>query len=562
MSLLGKSTAGASFLVVGQIVTKLFTFLLNQSLIRYISPQVFGVSSYLEFLLTTALFFSREAVRLSIQRTESTTGDNENSESKKEKSGKDKLKYLDISSIDGTYQSIINFGYVAVLVGVPLSLSIFYWQLQTSHVLQETLLPLQHSTKTLALVALSVLLELTVEPLYVLNQFQLDFKKRTKFESIGVVSRCLLTFSVVMLSKGKSNDDGLAVFAFAVGQFAYSFMIFSLYHLDFYNRTQQHYSLLPQKLYSMNSKTLFYFNPKVWNIWKNIFVQMLFKQALTEGDKLLINYLCTVEEQGVYSVVTNYGSLVARLLFQPIEESLRLYLTRILATKGNRLEHVQIAQQVLSYLCIFYINLSLLIALAGYANATFLLRILLGGRASAKWSSTDLFTVFPQYVLYIPFLAFNGIFESFFNSVATKENIAKHSIFMSISTVVYLLASFIFIDYYKLGLSGLILANVANMFIRIIYCGKFIQSYFTNEIGIHAINLRRSLSKLYVPITLGLSIEFLQYHLLDKNLIVSTYKGFFISVTLCVMYLLGALLVERKLITDTIQQFTKKSKTK
>ena len=57
---------------------------------------------------------------------------------------------------------------------------------------------------------------------------------------------------------------------------------------------------------------------------------MIFKQFLTEGDKLLISHLCTIEEQGMYAVMANYGSIIARLLFQPLEESTRLMFTKLL----------------------------------------------------------------------------------------------------------------------------------------------------------------------------------------------------------------------------------------
>ncbi|KAH8981677.1 hypothetical protein EDB86DRAFT_2931631, partial [Lactarius hatsudake] len=45
---------------------------------------------------------------------------------------------------------------------------------------------------------------------------------------------------------------------------------------------------------------------------------------LTEGDKLLISRLSPLADQGGYAIASNYGSLVARVVFQPIEESVLL----------------------------------------------------------------------------------------------------------------------------------------------------------------------------------------------------------------------------------------------
>lgn len=562
--LLSKSTRGASLLVIGQLVTKLFTFLLNQVLIRYISPKVFGVSSYFEVLLSTALFFSREGVRLSIQRTEKAEEHDADYkiEKKKESSGT-LTKYVD-NTVEGTHQSILNFGYVAIIVGVPISLALSYWQ-SNSQILTEKITLLAYYKHSIVLVWLLLVLELLVEPLYVLNQYQLNFGKRTKFESSATFTRCISTFTVVLIGerfiqgKDTATRDGVAVLAFSIGQFCYSFTIFILYQLDFGKVNEgEKLSLKIQKIYkSENNDSFYYFNPKIFLIWKNIFIQMVFKQFLTEGDRLLINYVCTVEEQGVYSVITNYGSLIARLLFQPIEESLRLYLTRLLS--NPRSENVAISKQIMLYLSKFYLYLSILISIGGFTNGSFLLKMLLGKSASYNWLHTDLFTVFPQYILYIPFLAFNGILESFFSSVATKENIANHSVFMSILTVIFLSALYFFIEYLKLGLSGLILANTVNMTIRIIYCVYFIQQFYRKLDQQFDI---KSVTKLiFLPLSAGVLTEYLQYYILHQKLMTSVLSDFFKSLAVCLTLLLFASFLERHLILSAISSFLKKNKT-
>lgn len=541
--LLTKSTAGASYLVIGQIATKLFTFLLNQLLIRFISPKVFGIASNLEVLLSTILIFSREGVRLSIQRTDASDDKVED-----EMGGK-----LSCNSRLGGLQSVINFGYLALLAGIPISSVLFYWQSNTQ-VFQLSKSQLLYFSYSIGIIWLLMVLELLAEPLYVLNQFQLNFGKRTKFESFATFARCITTFGVVISHQNFSEtnsdvgkSDGVAVLAFTLGQLAYSFSIFALYQLDFkFNHQKQGLSLKVQKIHT-SKQNFFYLNPKIFQIWKNIFIQMLFKQFLTEGDRLLINYVCTVEEQGVYAVVTNYGSLVARLLFQPIEESLRLYLTRLLSSPTN--ENLTTSKQIMKYLCIFYLNLSFLILLAGFANGSILLKILLGSRGSIKWLQTDLFTAFPQYILYIPFLAFNGILEAFFNSVATKENISNHSIFMSFLTIAFLLALYIFIQVWGLGLLGLILANTFNMAIRIVYCLVFIKGYYNLNSTIYITATKRLLG----PLVIAISLEYLQYLVLDGKFMSDSVIELLKSVVICLVFLFSTLVLERDIILGSIK---------
>lgn len=128
---------------------------------------------------------------------------------------------------------------------------------------------------------------------------------------------------------------------------------------------------------------------------------------------MIINSLCTVEEQGIYALLSNYGSLLTRLLFAPIEESLRLFLARLLSSHNPK--NLKLSIEVLVNLTRFYIYLSLMIIVFGPANSSFLLQFLIG----SKWSTTSVLDTIRVYCFYIPFLSLNGIFEAFFQSVAT-----------------------------------------------------------------------------------------------------------------------------------------------
>src|SRR5581483_10477027 len=67
--ILSSSVAGASSLVMLQLISRLATFVLHQIVLRYTDPATFGIASVqLELLLATILFLSREGFRCALLR--------------------------------------------------------------------------------------------------------------------------------------------------------------------------------------------------------------------------------------------------------------------------------------------------------------------------------------------------------------------------------------------------------------------------------------------------------------------------------------------------------------
>jgi len=540
-TLVGKSTSGASVLILIQFVTKLFTFVLNQLLIRYISPEILGISTYLEFLVNTILFFSREGERLAVQRTEQSKGLSEKRH--------DGSKFYDFTS-EGKLQSIINFGFLPLIIGIPISCIIGIWQFQSVS-LQKSLFALPNCTEILAILALSILLELLVEPIYAINQYELNFQLRSKSEGLAVFNRCISTFFLIYISKDHSQFNAKAVRAFAVGQLVYSVTLFVCYLRNFQTLKRVKYSIKPIHISEKGDST-YYFNSKVVQVWKNLFVQMIFKQFLTEGDKLIINYLLTIEQQAVYAVVSNYGSIIARLLFQPIEESMRLLFTRLLATPSK--ESITSSFEMLKSLSILYLNLSVLLLLAGVTNCAFLLKILLGSK-SIQWSKSNLFEVFPQYVVYICIMAFNGIYEAFFTSIANNKQIKNFSYFMSISCAIVLVAVYILINKFSLGLTGLLIANMVNMALRIGYCQVQIKGYYQQH-GVSISNISMVTSVLKYSVV-GVCFETAQV-MINKTFFTQTFRQFLTSGVICVCCLVALCLMEKSRIITALRSMKTK----
>ncbi|XBW36125.1 hypothetical protein QEN19_001702 [Hanseniaspora menglaensis] len=499
-SILSKSTKGVSFLIIQQFFTKMLTFVMNSLLVRYLSPKIFGIMAFLTFLHDTCIFFSREAVRISILRitTSNTGGDDVDGETKEESEKKD---ILNISNINpDSLQSIVNFSYIPLIIAVPLSSFLFIWQYTK---LSSYFKALPHFQTSIFVLWLSIILELGAEFFYNLNQFMLNYKTRSKFEGFSLTIGNFINFITIYLTinsdkfaRNVISEEGLAILGFALGKLAFSIILLSLYYMDYMKNFKSHNKfnlritlIKPQiidhsSVYESKNKT-YYFQQDILNHFKKVYFQMCFKHLLTEGDKLIINSLCSIEEQGIYSLLSNYGSLITRILFQPIEETTRLFLTKLFssssssATQKNFSKHtLTMSFSVVSNIIIFYLYLSILILIFGPINSSYLLRFLIG----SKWSSTTILETIRTYCCYLPLLSLNGILEAFFQSVANGDEILRQSYMMMLLSGVFLTNCYVFIKIFKLSLEGLILANGVNMALRILYCTVFISNFYKKKL--------------------------------------------------------------------------------
>src|SRR5947207_201320 len=172
-----------------------------------------------------------------------------------------------------------------------------------------------------------------------------------------------------------------------------------------------------------------YFSRPLLVLGASLFAQSAVKHVLTQGDSLLIATFSTLEDQGIYALASNYGSLIARMLFQPIEESTRNNLGKLLATNTAGTPDpgsVTEAKLYLRNILRVYAILSILVCSVGPTTVPLLLRFLIGSR----WSSPEVLNLLSIYCYYIPFLAFNGITEAFVSSVANNSELRQQSAWM------------------------------------------------------------------------------------------------------------------------------------
>jgi oligosaccharide translocation protein RFT1 len=175
----------------------------------------------------------------------------------------------------------------------------------------------------------------------------------------------------------------------------------------------------------------------------------------------------------------NYGSLVARIIFQPIEETLRVFFSRILGGETQKKKsddhRVSLAQSaiMLQSLLSIQISLSIILVIFGSASLPILLPLLL----PKQYLSTSAPQVLGAWIWYIPVLAVNGGLEAFLSSVATPKDLNNQSRWMIGFSAIYIGSAIVFYSV-DLGDASLVYANVVNLSARIIYSLRYATNFF------------------------------------------------------------------------------------
>jgi len=318
--------------------------------------------------------------------------------------------------------------------------------------------------------ALAAFLELLSEPLYIRAQNELRFNVRVKAEGTAVIAKTLVTFLVLAFASSR-----WALFAFAAGQAAYATALLA----GFVRVYARDLNLIPQKVkvdLHGNTKEV-YFDKELLNLSVAMSGQSLVKHFLTEGDKFLVSRLSPLADQGGYAIASNYGSLVARIIFQPIEETSRLFFSKSLTTPIDK-ESLQTASKILTSLLLLFTHLLLLLSSFGAPYMPMVTAILLPPR----FQSTSAPAILRTYVYYIPMMAFNGILEAFFASTATPADLRNQSRWMMVFSVGFIATAVAF-NSAGFGDSGLVYANTLNLCARVVYCWAFIKTYFSSKGG-------------------------------------------------------------------------------
>ena len=207
-----------------------------------------------------------------------------------------------------------------------------------------------------------------------------------------------------------------------------------------------------------------------------MWLQSALKHLLTQGDSLLITYFTTNHAQGIYALSSNYGSLIARMLFQPIEESSRNLFAKLLSSTTPSRENITSAKTTLQTLLKIYLLLSTFFISLAAPFAPFALSLI----ASRQWTAArDAGETLSAFCYYIPLLAINGVTEAFVQSVASERELAGQSAWMFAFSLGFAAVGWVFLRVLGWGAQGLVAANGVNMLVRILWSAGFVRGYFS-----------------------------------------------------------------------------------
>lgn len=507
----GSGLSQVAVLAVNGLLTRCLTFCLNLFVARSVSPAVFGLQAVHLYLLNTSiLFLSREATRKACIRYASRLPDAAFA------SPLQRSRY--------ERQQVVNLGWLSVLLAAALTALLtaaFYYSAPAAALL------LGYRPAVL-LFGLATLLEMLSEPLFCLAARSLLVGCRVGIESAATLLRCLVTVAAVVWLPGSS-----ALLAFAYGQLAFSaatslaFYAFYLAHIARGDGqqavgVQAVRELLPAPTAGLRAavrpsaagSVSGWLDAELLSLWLWLVLQMAEKLALTEGEKaVMVGLSFSLEQQGVYGLVQNLGSLLARLLFSPLEEAAATEFSLLFASVQQhttpdarvKLKHddddggdtqpllsarsvsasspsaavssrrvlaaYSVAAQYLGLLLKLLLLLSLTLLSLGPPFSLSLISLLYGER----WSRSDAARVLSAYCGYLGFMAVNGLTEAFVTAVTSPAQMAVYNLLLLLFSVLYLSACALLL---RFGALGLVVANCLNMSMRIAYSLRFTQRFF------------------------------------------------------------------------------------
>jgi len=190
-STVSASAKGATFLILLQVGSRALTFILNQILLRYLSPALLGIATQLELYSISVLYFSRESIRVAVQRQ------------------------------PHHVQTVVNLSYLALLLGIVLSTSL-------GHAYSRYGVPqVSCFTESLLLYGVASVVELFSEPAFVAAQQKQLYKVRASAESAATITKCVATCLPAIYASRRGLDIG--VLPFAIGQMSYALVLLLVY---------------------------------------------------------------------------------------------------------------------------------------------------------------------------------------------------------------------------------------------------------------------------------------------------------------------------------------------
>lgn len=435
-----------SYNVILQVFFRVLSFILNAVLLRYVSTELIGVCNFrLALLYTTVMFLSREPFRRALPK---------------------------LKDAENDWPKFVNTMWLVVPNGIMLS--VFFGLIWCCLLEQPNENLVSNYSYSILICCLAFVVELCGEAANLITQMMLLAKQKVIIEAISLL---IFHLSFVFLSIFMPQ---LGALSYAIGRLAYS-ILFVL----------TNYAFLLNKNYKINNKQIVLADilPQMGHKLDRVYLdlvkvyykQSIYKQLLTEGERYLITAfnLLSFSQSGIYDIINNLGSLVARFIFLPIEDASYAYFTNSLkrgvlyknqANENNKITPKNSYENLIKIVSL----IGTIILVYGQSYSQLLLQIYGGDRLGKNDMCVNLLRLHCFYVL---LLAINGVTESFFNATMSNHQLETHNKRLIGFSVVFLILTGLFSK--LLGIYGFLIANCFNMSIRIFYSSNHIQDVFS-----------------------------------------------------------------------------------
>ncbi|KAH0952882.1 hypothetical protein HN011_004762 [Eciton burchellii] len=467
-NILKSSLENASFNIIFQIFCRCVTFVLNAFVVRHVGQAVLGVINVRLLLLESMiLFLSREPF----------------------------MRACLTNTAEHNWAQVVNLLWLTVPICIIMSLLFGYiWLFLLS---TTEALPLYYTFAVWS-VGLSCIIELSSLIVQLVASAFLFVKLKIILDTIMIAIRTM-TFVPLILYHPEN-----ALLAFGIAQlvaaifYTTSHYVYFHYYIVKLNKCTQKRRMslkdssdeyvvrefpfrslidfLPGQLENNDS----HLDRKLTVLTWSFFRQGILKQILTEGERLIMTIMpvLTFTEQGIYEVVNNLGSLAARFIFRPIEESGYFYFTQMIkrdkAISDQNSMKMQESVNVLTQLCSVVMSIGLIVLVFGQSYSSTLLWLYGGSKLILPLPVLLL----KAHCLAVLLLGINGVTECYTNATADSATINRSNLIMVYESIAFLGASYLFATWF--GPVGFIFGNCVNMVLRIIHSATFINRRYQN----------------------------------------------------------------------------------
>jgi len=511
-SVVSSSLKSASLNMITQVMFRMVTFAMNAFVLRHISRDVLGlVNVRLNLLDDTIMFLSKEGFRLACL-------------SHKGKEG---------------WQKVVNLMWLTVPVSIFWSLIFYYvW---TAFLPSPSSDLLEQYHQAVLIVAVSGVGQMLAEPPWVAGQVLMFVRLRVVMDTVWVMTRVIVLCLAVTYMPDKvvvvwAWGHALAGLLYVLGYYFAFYIIIKINrdHSDYNKAVNYHFPFTSVLELLPSWPGQFSVNQEQWTVATSFLGQGVVKQLLTEGERYVMTIfsLLTLSEQGIFDVISNLGSLAARFIFRPVEESAYFFFSQLwkrsVPVEQQDKENSDKVQLGLFRLLRLMLLLGLIIVLLGYSYSHLVLH-LYGGHTLTDGAGPQLLR---SQCLLILFLSVNGITECFARAAMSKGEINSYTRTMSFMSVVYLGLAFVLTK--LLGPVGFVLANCCNMAIRIGFSVKVIKTTFSSLVTSPLSGLAPDNDILFLLLTGGVTCQLSEIYIYQWSALVHLGIGVVVGVMVVV----------------------------